>query len=103
MLGAIDSKGWIERLAQTVRRIYRQLHPTDNFVDKTPGWPMLKALPALLVVWPNLRVVFTKRRGIENVLSRQRKFPDGVFESHCRDWAAAMETWLAVHAEIPQE
>jgi hypothetical protein len=51
-------------------------------------------------IWPNARFIFMKRRVIENVLSRQRKFPEDTTERHYSDWAAVMMAWLAVRDRL---
>jgi hypothetical protein len=40
--------------------------------------------------------VFLKRRGLENVVSRRKKFPGQSFEQACTDWAESMLAWPAV-------
>ena len=53
-------------------------------------------------VWPDARVVFVRRRGLENVESRRRKFPEQEFVGHCRDWTDAMLTWHELKGAIPE-
>ena len=62
---------------------------------------MIKALPSVMRLWPDARVVFVKRRGIENVVSRLKKFPDVPFESHCRQWRNCMRAWEQVRDAVP--
>lgn len=91
-----------ERLAEGLRCMYRGLHGGDSFCDKTPGVPMLRALPLAASVWPDARFIFCRRHGLENVASRLRKFSDvSDFEGHCRDWAMAMQVWLEVRDALP--
>jgi hypothetical protein len=47
--------------------------------------------------------VFCKRRAIENVASRLKKFPAQDFERHCAGWAKIMAAWRAVRTELPAE
>ncbi len=64
-------------------------------LDKTPGGPsMVEACPSLLEIFPKATFIFCKRRGIENVLSRQNKFKGRPFERDCNEWAQTMEAWL---------
>jgi hypothetical protein len=67
-----------------------------DWIDKTPGAQMIQSAPFLRRIWPESFFVFAQRRGIENVLSRQQKFPHHAFEVNCELWATNMEAWLAV-------
>ena len=72
-----------------------------RWLDKTPGGKsMVRACPVLLEIFPHARFIFCKRRGVENVLSRQRKFPDVSFINHCRSWADTMQEWHAVRESL---
>lgn len=73
----------------------RQLFPLGLWLDKTPYTNMIHLAPRFRQIWPNARFIFMKRRGVDNVLSRLRKW-DGDFPRHCRDWAGAMQAWLSV-------
>ena len=73
-----------------------QFYPQGRWVDKTPRPEMIEAAPLMQELFPNARFVFMKRRGLENVSSRLRKFPSISFVKHCEDWARSMQTWLAV-------
>jgi hypothetical protein len=81
------------QLIKQLRDLYITYYGTTAIVDKTPGIPMLQALPLLLLAFPNAKVVYCQRRGIENVASRIRKFPKVKFEGHCRQWAQAVKVW----------
>jgi hypothetical protein len=78
----------------------RQLYPTGRWVDKTPVAAFISLAPTLQEIWPNARFVFMRRRAIENILSRQRKFPEIGFKEHCLDWARAMSAWLEVRDKL---
>lgn len=51
---------------------------------------MTLASPIVKELWPSSVFVFAKRRGIENVISRTRKFLGESLENHCADWARNM-------------
>jgi hypothetical protein len=70
--------------------------------DKTGNPEMIEAIPILLSLWPNARFVFAKRRAIENIVSRLRKFPSLNFEYHCADWARNMSTWRRITQNNPK-
>jgi hypothetical protein len=63
---------------------------------------MIEAAPILRELWPSSVIVFVKRRGIENVISRMKKFPDDSFESHCAGWAGSMAAWRRIRQQLPQ-
>jgi len=74
---------------------------TPYWADKTPTTRMVLSAPVLASIWPLARFIFMKRRGIENVMSRLRKFSEAGFEYDAADWAATMSGWRAVRGEIP--
>jgi Sulfotransferase family len=93
-----------DALSDYIRRgfiqLARRLYPTAYWIDKTPSVPAVLATPLMLQLWPNARFVFMRRRVIENLLSRRRKFPQGRDESQYSDWAAIMRAWLRVRAQL---
>jgi hypothetical protein len=88
------------RIKQAFIDLAHELFETPFWLDKTPTIEMVSYAPFFLSIWPNARFILTKRRGIENVMSRQRKFPDVAFEGHCLDWAGSMRAWLVVRAAL---
>lgn len=70
------------------------------WVDKTPGQIMVEGAPTLLEIWSGARIIFAKRRALENVASRMRKYPSVPFESHCKMWAFCMSAWLEVRPKL---
>lgn len=77
-------------------QLARSIFPTAYWLDKTPTVEMVRAAPLMREIWPNARFIFMKRRVIENVLSRKRKFPLDSADSHYSDWVAVMQAWLEV-------
>ncbi len=76
------------------------LFPSRHWFDKTPTAHMILAAPSLLRLWPNARFIFMKRRGLENLMSRMRKFPNSPFKGHCSSWSACMEAWRSVRGDL---
>ena len=92
------------RLEAAVQQLLRRLaagFATPFWIDKTPSHEMLLSVPLVARAWPNGRFVFMRRRGVENVMSRLRKFPTARFEPSCRRWAQIMAEWRRVRATIP--
>ncbi|MGO9593466.1 MAG: sulfotransferase [Steroidobacteraceae bacterium] len=75
---------------------YRQ----EYWVEKTPNSDAVYLAPRFRKIWPRARFIFMKRRGIENVKSRQTKFPGVDFALHCKDWASAMTAWRLVREQL---
>src|SRR5262249_49232975 len=75
-------------------------YTTPYWIDKTPNREMVQSAPLLAETWFNARFVFMKRRGIENLISRIRKFPRVSFEAQCLDWAAVMSDWRKIRSSI---
>ncbi len=80
--------------------IYNSLYQSNIWLDKTPGIEMIDSVPIIAKTWPNAKFIFAKRRGIENINSRMRKFPNKPFESHCKLWSACMKSWLEVRNSV---
>ncbi len=77
-----------------------RVYDSKPWADKTPGVEMILFAPILLQIFPKARFVFIYRRGIENVLSQQRKFSDRAFEDMCSTWAKCMASWRLVRAKL---
>jgi hypothetical protein len=96
ILARVPSDAFQRFIRRAFIKLAANLFPTPCWLDKTPTVEMVRASVLMKELWPNARFIFMKRRVIENVLSRRRKFPDGTTESHYSDWAAVMNAWLAV-------
>jgi hypothetical protein len=103
MLANIDKRDLKRRLFETVRTMVNELNPADPWFDKTGGREMIWAIPIVRELWPGSVFVYAKRRGIENVTSRLKKFPNDSFEYHCQDWARHMAVWRHIRQQLPPE
>lgn len=83
-----------------LRAIYRHFYGNQVHLDKTPGIPMIESLPVAFMAWPNAKVIYCQRRGMENVASRLRKFPNIAFEGHCRQWRLSVVAWRRVENQL---
>ena len=88
------------QLVKQLRDVYTTYNANGVILDKTPGIPMLQALPILILAFPNAKVVYCQRRGIENVASRLRKFPNTQFEAHCEQWTQTVFVWQRLKKQI---
>lgn len=76
-------------------------HVGKVWLDKTGNPEMIQAIPILRDIWPEARFIFAKRRAIENIASRVKKFPRRSFKNHCADWARNMAAWRRLMAKMP--
>ncbi len=103
MLSHMNQNLLVHQLHQTIKRQYEQLLDSQWIVDKTPGIPMLQALPSIQMMWPQAHFIFAKRRGIENINSRLQKFPQESFENHARQWQSSMMLWRQFRKQLPRK
>ncbi|WP_158272053.1 sulfotransferase [Marinicauda salina] len=100
LLHHVDVKGFRKQFAATIRDVYKAQYGTEGFIDKTPGLQGVKAIPQMQAAFPNMRVVFAKRRGIEVVRSAMRKFPHADFKTHCEIWRDCMASWAVSRPKL---
>jgi hypothetical protein len=101
MLGSVPREFIEAGIKNLFARAYMETMGPGRWLDKTPGGPrMVNACPTLLEIFPAAKFIFCRRRGIENVLSRQRKYPDRALDVHCNGWAKTMEAWIAVRPAL---
>lgn len=96
LAGRVDWEAFKNDLFDVFKHHIDTLNPAAPWMDKTGNPEMIEAIPQLLKLWPSAVFIFAKRRAIENVLSRMKKFPGHTFEYHCRDWARNMAAWRAI-------
>jgi hypothetical protein len=85
---------------EAMQKAYYFMHGSTSFIDKTPGAPMIEVAPFLNECFPAAKIIYMRRNGISNVLSRMKKF-GGEFHEHCADWVAAIESWDNVKQNLP--
>lgn len=76
------------------------LNPVPPWMDKSGNPETIELIPHIMKLWPTAVFIFAKRRGIENIISRLKKFPGHNFEYHCRDWAKNMSAWRLIKEQI---
>ena len=88
--------------AETIEMLRRLAagYTTPFWFDKTPTYQMIASVPMLAQAWPHARFIFMKRRGLENMRSRARKFTRIDFPGSCRDWALIMSAWRTVRETV---
>jgi hypothetical protein len=97
----VDPKVLKSRIENIFKDLTDALNKNPLWFDKSGNAEMIRAIPALRRLWPDSVYIFAKRRAIENVVSRVKKFPAHSFEHHCADWAKNMAAWRQVREELP--
>ena len=101
LAGNID-KAWLNAELLRVFKTAVESHVTQApWFDKSGNAEMIMAIGAIRSLWPESAFIFAKRRGIENIVSRLKKFPSHSFEYHCKDWSRTMLVWRNVRNTLP--
>jgi hypothetical protein len=99
----VDSNELKSRIAEIFKEVADNWNTGPLWFDKSGNVDMIRAIPTLRHLWPDSVYLFAKRRAIENVVSRVKKFPLRDFEYHCVDWVKNMAAWREIRQEIPAE
>jgi hypothetical protein len=96
----VDRNAVLEGICNLVAGVYRSLYAGHPFAEKTPSIQAIWAAPLIHRVWPHAKVIYCRRRGIENVQSKRRKFPEAGFRQQCVEWSRCMLEWRRVKADV---
>ena len=99
-LRSIDRTAFQRMIIRGFVQLTRVAFPTGYWIDKTPTAEMVRVAPLMKQIWPNARFIFLRRRVIENIMSRQRKFPQDTLQNHYLDWADVLSAWQEVRASL---
>jgi len=103
MMAHITTETLTEDIMEMMKKRMDLQFPNEEvWFDKTPDGNMVRMVPFIIKMWPKARFIFTKRRSIENIASRLRKFKHLTFERNCLHWANVMKRWQYVRAELPK-
>lgn len=100
MLAGISPSYFSDAIAQIFCDLVDRYYRKDFWIEKTPNATSVSLAPRFRELWPNARFIFLKRRAIENIRSREAKFPDVGFVTHCQDWVAVMSAWRIVRNRL---
>lgn len=96
MAGRLRMEPFEQVLSDYIRGLYADAFPAGRFVDKTPG-PVV-GVKLIRQVFPDARLLVTRRTGVEVVNSHRVKF--GMkFESNCKLWSRSMSDILELRRE----
>jgi len=101
LAGRVDRAALKIRLENVVASMAGHLQMRTPWLDKTGNPEMIEIIPVLRRVWPNSRFILARRRALENITSRLRKFPNYSFEYHCADWTRNMAAWRELRGRVP--
>jgi hypothetical protein len=102
LISRIERQALKSALYKVICSAASEAYGNKPWIDKTGNPEMIEAIPILLDYWPQSRFIFAKRRAIENVTSRLKKFPSLNFNYHCNDWARNMSSWRGIRRILPQ-
>ena len=87
-----DPKVTVERDLKAMFQNYvSEIYGDQAWAMKTPNSNAIRALPLVAEMFPEVKLIYLKRRGIENILSQTRKFGKGAFcETFCEEWASCI-------------
>jgi len=100
MVARVPKVYFDDALDEMFGHVAEKLYNKPFWVEKTPISNSVFLAPRYRKIWPNAKFIFMKRRGIENVRSRKRKFPKVDFTTHCSEWASTMQAWRDVRARL---
>ena len=101
VMSHINRDGLKDALARVLVAELERHQTGTPWADKTGGAEMIRSIPTLRRILPASVYIFAKRRAIENIVSRVRKFPAQDFEFHCIAWAQTMAAWRALRQQDP--
>ena len=96
LISQVSPRVFDEGIKDQFRAIPRFRFRGGRWLDKTPRRGMIRNACFLKEIWPTARFIFMKRRGIENLCSRKRKFSTTSFKESCDDWSGTMMDWREV-------
>jgi hypothetical protein len=100
MVARLPQKYFDDAIDRIFLDLVAEYYKQTYWVEKTPNSDSIHLAPRFLKIWCNAKFIFMKRRGIENILSRQVKFPGCSFETHCNEWTSAMTAWCLVREQL---
>ncbi len=99
MANAVSKDIFRGHFINLVRDVYAQTFD-GQFCDKTPTIETIILAPLLQEIWPSARFIYCQRRGIENVVSKRKKFPDMSFGECCNEWRESFLHWYRIKDQL---
>jgi hypothetical protein len=83
-----------------IRAFYREIYEGQDFADKTPSDEAVHGAALIRRIFPDARLIVTRRNGIEVVDSYRRKFGKPFIEA-CGNWANMMRGLVLLKRDCP--
>jgi hypothetical protein len=99
-LKRIGGPAIVDRLFEALLDLHDGHFEGSSWIDKTPGAEMIRAAGLIAARIEDARFIFLRRRGIDNVLSKRRRFPGLSFEQCCDSWRACVDAWAATEKDL---
>lgn len=93
LISNVDKEDLKSKICEIFKTITNDLNAKEPWFDKTGNPEMILSIPIISALWPESVFIYAKRRAIENIKSRLKKFPSHSFEAHCRNWTSHMSAW----------
>jgi sulfotransferase family protein len=100
LLHALAKDRVVEQYRQMARLMMDGVYDGKRWFDKTAHGGTIENLPFFKSIWPQAKIIFAKRRPIENLESRLRKFSHMSFAEHCKDLKYIFKTWAAIRDRL---
>jgi hypothetical protein len=100
LLHALPMDRAVEGYRQMARLMMDKVYDGTRWFDKTAHGGMIENLPFFKSIWPQAKIIFAKRRPIENLESRLKKFSHMSFAEHCKDLKYIFNTWATMRNEL---
>lgn len=93
--GNINKEIFMHNIYLAFKNSYESLFDQSQtyWLDKTPI-VFINLVHIINQLWPNAKFIVLKRRSLENIQSRIKKFTNTSFEQHCIEWHNTMNTWF---------
>lgn len=72
-----------------IRKFYADTYGDGGFADKTPSDEAIYGVSVIPAIFPDARIIMTRRSGVEVVESYRKKFSAG-FRDACENWVRVM-------------
>lgn len=96
----LDLKLFRDSLINHLEIFYSIQYPAGSFVDKTPGSDAINGVALILSVFPDAKIIVTKRTGVEVVSSFSKKFTLS-FSDSCVAWSNCMKAISRIVQQHP--
>jgi hypothetical protein len=100
LLHALPMGQIVEDYRRMARLAMDAAHGGNAWFDKTAHGGMIGCLPFMRALWPDAKIIFAKRRPMENIESRLKKFPHMSFAEHCSDLKYILNTWAIMRETL---